>query len=105
MGKAYYHQGDFQQAKITLEQALALQPSGKVALLLSKVCSALDAYEQAGTYYQEALERDADCEDGEYHHELAAKGVKVRARLRVVDIGRARGEDELLEQAASTLAT
>ncbi len=100
LGKAYYAQGDFQQARAVLEQAQAAQPDGKVALLLSKVFFALGAYQQAGTYYQQALEDDV--EDVSYQRELAEKGIQVRARLRVVDIGSARDSDDLLEQPTTT---
>lgn len=81
LGTAYYRHGDYALAKETLMQVLAVLPSADVYLVLSKSCFALGQYQQAGDYYQEALDRDSSLAESTYEEQLAAKGVKQRMKV------------------------
>src|SRR5579883_2337902 len=98
LGKIYYNLGDFQHAREMLTQILSSYPSGEIYLLLSRTCFALADYQQAGDYYQEALNRDAELVDPEYQQQLAEKGAKIRLKLSDSDDDEASIEDDALER-------
>jgi transitional endoplasmic reticulum ATPase len=98
LGKAYYNMGDFRTAREMLLKAIPSAPSADLYFLLSKTCYALDEYQLAGDYYQEALNRDATLEDKEYQQELISRGVRVRMKQGGAEDEAAYAADDLLER-------
>jgi transitional endoplasmic reticulum ATPase len=102
LGKAYYNMGDFRAAREMLLQTISTTPSADVYLLLSKTCYALDEYQQAWDYYQEALDRDSSLEDKDYRQELISRGVKMRLKQGVTAGEEAYVSGDLVERPAVT---
>lgn len=78
LGRAYYEREEFREAAIVLEQALSKKQTAELYLLLSKVHFVLEHYQQAGDYYQNALDLDSSAEDKEYQEKLRVKGARAR---------------------------
>ena len=81
LGKAYYQHKDFLDAETLLIQVVASLPSAEAYMQLSQTCFALGKYQQAGDYYQDALDRDASLGDSSYQRELYAHGVRSQEKL------------------------
>ena len=102
LARAYYNIGNFQEAKAIAEPVLGANPSAELYLLLSKICFALADYQQAGDYYQEALDLEPEVEDADYQEELNSHNVKIKAKLRLIHAGASRVEDDIIERPTIT---
>ncbi len=103
LARAYYNLGNFQDAKATAEPALKVK-SAELYLLFSKICFALADYQQAGDYYQEAINLELDLVDPDYQKDLNNHNVKVKAKLLVVDFAASSVQDDILERPTITFA-
>lgn len=104
LGKAYYHSGDFQQAKEQFSSVLTQSATTEIYLLLSKSCFALGEYQQAADYYQSAIDHDDEAEDHEYEQQLAAKGVGLRIKITYNNADSSYIPTDLVERSAVTFA-
>ncbi|MDQ2716223.1 MAG: AAA family ATPase [Chloroflexota bacterium] len=104
LGRAYYSLGEFQLARSVLQKVQQEKSSAEVYLLLSKVCFALEDYQAAGDYYEEALDADPEIEDPDYQQELSARNVKVKGKLRVLNFGGPHIQDDIVERPTITFS-
>lgn len=98
LGRAYYEHGDIQRAKETLLTLLPTMKTAEVYLLLAKTCFALNLYQQANDYYQEALIRDATLTDLAFEEGLAAQGVKTRMTVETSEDTAFTLQDDIIER-------
>lgn len=84
LAQAYYDFGKLDEAESLLKKYVRQQPLSAAAFLqMARVEFALGKFQDAGDYYQEALNLDGSLTDTKFQEELGAKGVRLKAKVAV----------------------